>query len=51
MRQKSAKCGVQYEKNAAAFGHYVDTVYARCIACHICAEGCARGCINMGPGK
>ncbi|MDD9856526.1 MAG: NAD(P)-binding protein, partial [Gammaproteobacteria bacterium] len=38
-------------KDRAAFGRYVDTDYARCIGCHICAEVCPTGYIDMGLGE
>jgi Pyruvate/2-oxoacid:ferredoxin oxidoreductase delta subunit len=31
-------------------GRYVYTDYDRCIGCHICAEVCPTGYINMGMG-
>lgn len=38
-------------KDRAAFGRYVDTDYDRCIGCHICAEVCPTGYIDMGLGE
>lgn len=38
-------------KERAAFGRYVDTDYDRCIGCHICAEVCPTGYIDMGLGE
>ena len=34
----------------ATMGRYVYTDYDRCIGCHICAEVCPTGYINMGIG-
>jgi len=34
----------------ATMGRYVYTDYDRCIGCHICAEVCPTGYINMGLG-
>jgi glutamate synthase (NADPH/NADH) small chain len=34
----------------ATMGRYVYTDYGRCIGCHICAEVCPTGYINMGLG-
>ena len=34
----------------ATMGRYVYTDYDRCIGCHICAEVCPTGYINMGMG-
>jgi NADPH-dependent glutamate synthase beta subunit-like oxidoreductase len=34
----------------ATMGRYVYTDYDRCIGCHICAEVCPSGYINMGMG-
>jgi NADPH-dependent glutamate synthase beta subunit-like oxidoreductase/Pyruvate/2-oxoacid:ferredoxin oxidoreductase delta subunit len=38
-------------KNQATTGRYVYTDYARCIGCHICAEVCPTGYIQMGMGE
>jgi glutamate synthase (NADPH/NADH) small chain len=38
-------------KDAATMGRYVYTDYDRCIGCHICAEVCPTGYINMGLGS
>jgi NADPH-dependent glutamate synthase beta subunit-like oxidoreductase/Pyruvate/2-oxoacid:ferredoxin oxidoreductase delta subunit len=38
-------------KNHATMGRYVYTDYDRCIGCHICAEVCPTGYINMGLGS
>ena len=35
-------------KAAATTGRYVYTDYARCVGCHICAEVCPTGYIQMG---
>jgi Pyruvate/2-oxoacid:ferredoxin oxidoreductase delta subunit len=37
-------------KAHATMGRYVYTDYDRCIGCHICAEVCPTGYINMGIG-
>ena len=37
-------------KDQATMGRYVYTDYDRCIGCHICAEVCPTGYINMGMG-
>ncbi len=37
-------------KDQATMGRYVYTDYDRCIGCHICAEVCPTGYINMGIG-
>jgi glutamate synthase (NADPH/NADH) small chain len=37
-------------KDHATMGRYVYTDYDRCIGCHICAEVCPTGYINMGIG-
>ena len=37
-------------KDKATMGRYVYTDYDRCIGCHICAEVCPTGYINMGIG-
>ena len=37
-------------KDHATMGRYVYTDYDRCIGCHICAEVCPTGYINMGMG-
>ncbi|CAK0761481.1 NADPH-dependent glutamate synthase beta subunit-like oxidoreductase [Gammaproteobacteria bacterium] len=38
-------------KNQSTTGRYVYTDYARCIGCHICAEVCPTGYIQMGMGE
>jgi Pyruvate/2-oxoacid:ferredoxin oxidoreductase delta subunit len=38
-------------KEKATMGRYVYTDYDRCIGCHICAEVCPTGYINMGLGS
>ena len=38
-------------KEEATLGRYVDTDYDRCIGCHICAEVCPTGYIDMGLGE
>ncbi|AFL72611.1 NAD(P)-binding protein [Thiocystis violascens] len=39
------------DKNSRTTGRYVDTDYARCIGCHICADVCPTGYIKMGLGE
>ncbi len=39
------------KKEASTLGRYVDTDYSRCIGCHICAEVCPTGYIDMGMGE
>jgi glutamate synthase (NADPH/NADH) small chain len=38
-------------KKEATTGRYVYTDYTRCIGCHICADVCPTGYINMGLGE
>ncbi|MGD2136939.1 MAG: NAD(P)-binding protein [Gammaproteobacteria bacterium] len=38
-------------KDSATMGRYVFTDYDRCIGCHICAEVCPTGYIDMGLGS
>ncbi len=38
-------------KKEATTGRYVYTDYDRCIGCHICADVCPTGYINMGLGE
>ncbi len=38
-------------KNASTTGRYVYTDYDRCVGCHICAEVCPTGYIDMGMGE
>jgi NADPH-dependent glutamate synthase beta subunit-like oxidoreductase len=38
-------------KKQATVGRYVYTDYSRCIGCHICADVCPTGYINMGMGE
>jgi Pyruvate/2-oxoacid:ferredoxin oxidoreductase delta subunit len=38
-------------KNQSTTGRYVYTDYARCVGCHICAEVCPTGYIQMGMGE
>jgi glutamate synthase (NADPH/NADH) small chain len=35
----------------SALGRYVYTDYGRCIGCHICADVCPTGYIDMGMGE
>ena len=39
------------KKDKATLGRYVDTDYSKCIGCHICADVCPSGYIDMGLGK
>ncbi|MCR4303242.1 MAG: NAD(P)-binding protein [Gallionella sp.] len=39
------------KKNQATLGRYVDTDYSKCIGCHICADVCPTGYIQMGLGE
>jgi Pyruvate/2-oxoacid:ferredoxin oxidoreductase delta subunit len=38
-------------KNDRAVGRYVETDYTRCIGCHICADVCPTGYIDMAMGE
>ena len=38
-------------KAKSTIGRYVDTDYSRCIGCHICADVCPTGYIQMGLGE
>ncbi len=38
-------------KSESTTGRYVDTDYAKCIGCHICADVCPTGYIKMGLGE
>ena len=38
------------DKKKNTLGRYVDTDYAKCIGCHICADVCPTGYIDMGLG-
>ncbi|MCF7982947.1 MAG: NAD(P)-binding protein [Thiohalocapsa sp.] len=38
-------------KDQRTTGRYVDTDYAKCIGCHICADVCPTGYIKMGLGE
>jgi len=38
-------------KDSSTTGRYVDTDYAKCIGCHICADVCPTGYIDMGMGE
>jgi len=42
---------VRTPKKEATTGRYVYTDYGRCIGCHICADVCPTGYINMGMGE
>ncbi len=39
------------KKSESTTGRYVATDYARCIGCHICADVCPTGYIQMGLGE
>ena len=39
------------KKDKHTMGRYVDTYYDRCIGCHICADVCPTGYIQMGLGE
>ncbi len=39
------------KKDKSAVGRYVDTDYSKCIGCHICADVCPTGYIQMGLGE
>ncbi|MSO84767.1 MAG: FAD-dependent oxidoreductase [Rhodospirillales bacterium] len=39
------------KKDQRAMGRYVDTDYKKCIGCHICADVCPTGYIEMGLGE
>lgn len=39
------------KKNESTMGRYVDTDYAKCIGCHICADVCPTGYIDMALGE
>jgi len=38
------------KKTDSTLGRYVDTDYGKCIGCHICADVCPTGYIQMGLG-
>jgi NADPH-dependent glutamate synthase beta subunit-like oxidoreductase/Pyruvate/2-oxoacid:ferredoxin oxidoreductase delta subunit len=39
------------KKDKSTMGRYVDTDYTRCVGCHICADVCPTGYIQMGLGE
>ena len=39
------------KKTSSTTGRYVDTDYMKCIGCHICADVCPTGYIQMGLGE
>jgi Pyruvate/2-oxoacid:ferredoxin oxidoreductase delta subunit len=39
------------KKSEATLGRYVTTDYDKCIGCHICADVCPTGYIQMGLGE
>jgi len=39
------------KKDKQTLGRYVDTDYDRCVGCHICADVCPTGYIQMGLGE
>ncbi len=38
------------KKDKSTTGRYVDTDYTKCIGCHVCADVCPSGYIDMGMG-
>jgi Pyruvate/2-oxoacid:ferredoxin oxidoreductase delta subunit len=38
------------KKDKSTTGRYVDTDYNKCIGCHVCADVCPSGYIDMGMG-
>ncbi|MCK5383381.1 MAG: 4Fe-4S dicluster domain-containing protein, partial [Gammaproteobacteria bacterium] len=38
------------KKDQHTTGRYVDTDYSKCIGCHICADVCPTGYIDMAMG-
>ena len=43
--------GLPGQQEGIHTGRYVDTDYAKCIGCHICADVCPTGYIEMGLGE
>ena len=39
------------KKDEATMGRYVDTDYSKCVGCHICADVCPTGYIDMAMGE
>jgi len=39
------------KKSDRIVGRYVETDYSKCIGCHVCADVCPTGYINMGLGE
>ena len=39
------------KKDKHTVGRYVDTDYSKCVGCHICADVCPTGYIDMGMGE
>ena len=39
------------KKDKHTTGRYVDTDYSKCVGCHICADVCPTGYIDMGMGE
>ena len=39
------------KKDKSTTGRYVDTDYTKCVGCHICADVCPTGYIQMGMGE
>ena len=39
------------KRDKSTLGRYVDTDYSKCIGCHICADVCPTGYIQMGMGE
>ena len=45
------KAVFKVKKSQSTMGRYVDTDYNKCIGCHICADVCPTGYIQMGLGE
>ncbi len=45
------KAVFKVKKSQSTTGRYVDTDYNKCIGCHICADVCPSGYIQMGLGE
>jgi len=42
---------IKVRKNESTLGRYVDTDYSKCVGCHVCADVCPTGYIQMGLGE